>query len=189
MSSIFKNAIAAAFMKLCTEKDMADITTKDITDTCGISRQTFYNHFHDKYEVMSYLFDEAAQKATEPLSEGYGSVYSAIVTMLKYAAGNRNYYTSIARLKGQNSFEDYFCTYSIAYYSHVIRQYYGEEALTPEIHFDISFNCHAVTREFMTWILTGMKEAPEQLALYMTNAMPEQMKKLLNGISSVPDEG
>ena len=41
----------------------------------------------------------------------------------------------------------------------------------------------------MTWILTGMKEAPEQLALYMTDAMPEQLKKLLNGISSVPDEG
>ena len=186
MNSIYKNAIAAAFMKVCTNKNMADITTNDITEACGISRQTFYNYFPDKYAVVSYLFDVAAQRITEPLSSGLGTVYSTIHAMLENVQNNRSYYQSIARFQGQNSFEDYFCAYSIAYYAHLIKKYHGEDALTPAIQFEIEFNCYAVTKIFIQWILNGAKDPTEQLAKKMTDAMPSRMKTLLSIDEAAP---
>ena len=46
-----KFAIAFAFKELLLEKSIDKITINDITEKCGINRQTFYYHFHDIYEL------------------------------------------------------------------------------------------------------------------------------------------
>ena len=47
-----KFAIAFAFKELLLEKSIDKITINDITEKCGINRQTFYYHFHDIYELI-----------------------------------------------------------------------------------------------------------------------------------------
>ena len=49
-----KPMIAEAFLKLSKEKNIDKITVKDIVDTCGISRQSFYYHFQDILEVIEW---------------------------------------------------------------------------------------------------------------------------------------
>ena len=31
-------------------------TIKEITDKCGLKRQTFYNHFKDKYDLIKWIY-------------------------------------------------------------------------------------------------------------------------------------
>lgn len=40
------------FKKLANQNNISDITIKDIMDDCGLKRQTFYNHFVDKYDLI-----------------------------------------------------------------------------------------------------------------------------------------
>ena len=47
MNDITKRALADAFKNLASKKDVSEITIKEITDKCGLKRQTFYNHFKD----------------------------------------------------------------------------------------------------------------------------------------------
>lgn len=53
-----QNAIKDAFYSLVHEKGFENITVKDITDRAVISRNTFYLHYSDKYELLNKQCDE-----------------------------------------------------------------------------------------------------------------------------------
>ena len=53
-----KQAMYHALKKLITTKSINKITIKDITDTCGLNRQTFYYHFKDIYDLLEWSFQE-----------------------------------------------------------------------------------------------------------------------------------
>lgn len=52
-----KKMIVDNFLELCERKDLSKITVKDIQEKTGLSRQTFYNHFKDKDDLIQYSYD------------------------------------------------------------------------------------------------------------------------------------
>ncbi len=44
--------------KLLEKKTLDKITVKDITDDCGVNRQTFYYHFHDVYDLVEWILQK-----------------------------------------------------------------------------------------------------------------------------------
>ena len=50
-----KIALAYALKDLLKNKPLNKITVSDITDKCGINRQTFYYHFADIMELVGWL--------------------------------------------------------------------------------------------------------------------------------------
>lgn len=55
-SQITKRAIADSLKELSQTKAFNKITIKDITDKCGVNRQTFYYHFEDKYKLLQWIY-------------------------------------------------------------------------------------------------------------------------------------
>ena len=55
MASFTKMAIMKVFGDLASSKPVDKITVKDITDRCGISRNTFYYHYQDIYQVLRHI--------------------------------------------------------------------------------------------------------------------------------------
>ena len=62
MSLLTEKALAASLKKLLEKKTLDKITVKDITDDCGVNRQTFYYHFHDIYDLIEWIFTEEAKR-------------------------------------------------------------------------------------------------------------------------------
>ncbi len=52
-----KRAIKTAFFELLSEQSFEHISVKDITDRAMISRNTFYLHYSDKYELFNSVCD------------------------------------------------------------------------------------------------------------------------------------
>lgn len=61
MSLTTKRALATSFGKLLAKRGLDKITVKDIVEDCGVNRQTFYYHFHDVYDLMEWMFQDAAE--------------------------------------------------------------------------------------------------------------------------------
>lgn len=53
-----KKAIRNAFAELLSEKDLNDITVKDIADRADINRKTFYNYYPGVYQVVEEIENE-----------------------------------------------------------------------------------------------------------------------------------
>lgn len=51
-----KRDLANSLEQLLMKKDIDDISIKDITDNALISKNTFYNNFQDKNELLLFLF-------------------------------------------------------------------------------------------------------------------------------------
>lgn len=65
MSVNMKGTIAMNFLEMAKKKDIDKITVKDLAETCNISRQCFYYHFKDIYEVMEWTVREAICVTTD----------------------------------------------------------------------------------------------------------------------------
>ncbi|MCI2057559.1 MAG: TetR/AcrR family transcriptional regulator C-terminal domain-containing protein [Oscillibacter sp.] len=99
MSQSTKNALAESFRKLLSRRSFDKITVKDIVEDCGVNRQTFYYHFHDIYDLVDWIFQDAAENLNRmPLD--YDDWTSGLKVLLEFLQDNRililNAYNSIS---------------------------------------------------------------------------------------------
>lgn len=57
VSTLIESALADALKSLMQKKPIHQITVREITDACGLTRHTFYNHFHDVYELLAWIYE------------------------------------------------------------------------------------------------------------------------------------
>lgn len=83
MSILTEKALAASLKKLLEKKTLNKITVRDITDDCGVNRQTFYYHFHDVYDLVEWIFtQDAKQYAADFQTKKWNEVISMIMNDL-----------------------------------------------------------------------------------------------------------
>lgn len=57
-----KRDLADALEELLQERNFDELSVKDITDRALISKNTFYNNFQDKNELLNFLFERYREK-------------------------------------------------------------------------------------------------------------------------------
>ena len=70
MANFMREAIRQSFLKLLNVKPFSKITVKDVTDDCGISRNSFYYHFQD----LPSLLEEIVREETDAIMARYPNV-------------------------------------------------------------------------------------------------------------------
>lgn len=65
-----KRAIHMAFARLLSEKEINDLTVRDIADLADINRKTFYNYYAGVYAVL----DEIENEVVETLENALGGI-------------------------------------------------------------------------------------------------------------------
>ena len=78
---------AKAIKSLIKKQPLDKITVTDIVSTAGKTRQTFYRHFQDKYDLVNWYFEKLVLKSFEEMNQG-GSLQEAL--NLKFLLLNKN---------------------------------------------------------------------------------------------------
>ena len=98
-----KVLLAESFKELVMQKPVEKITIKEITDRAGVIRVTFYNHFQDKYELLEWICREEIVSPTRALLQN-NMQREAVTFLFTAILKNKDFYSHVARLQGQNSF-------------------------------------------------------------------------------------
>ena len=69
MSELTKKALAAAAAEILRKKSLDKITIKEITDACGLTRNTFYYHFEDISDLLGWMLIKEADEILTRFSE------------------------------------------------------------------------------------------------------------------------
>jgi len=64
-----KQMISKAFIKLLQNKSMEEILISEITTEARIGRNTFYNHFNKKEDILDYLMQELFKEARKKMEQ------------------------------------------------------------------------------------------------------------------------
>ena len=81
------------------------ITIRMIIDQAGLIRPTFYNHFQDKYDLVEWIFCENIIREVESLLD-HGMVQEAIKFLFTGIHRNRQFYSKLLQVTGQNCLEE-----------------------------------------------------------------------------------
>lgn len=71
MAIFTKSAILKSFGELASEKTVDKISVKDITSHCGVSRNTFYYHYKDIYQVLQEFMENKTKEAIQQIENLY----------------------------------------------------------------------------------------------------------------------
>ncbi len=118
MSKITENAIKNAFKTLLDKKPLNQITVKDITDECGITRNSFYYHYQDIPTLIETIVKEeidllAAEQDT------IDSLEDCFATIVKYCIHDKKMLLHIYNSVNRNIFESALmkqCEYAVRRY-------------------------------------------------------------------------
>jgi len=95
-----RQLIVDAFFNLSKDKNIDGISVKDITVTANINRSTFYSHFGDKQDLISYISKEILIKGQFKDIKNQDSIVEETLTLAVQAISNLR--TRIFQLLGDN---------------------------------------------------------------------------------------
>lgn len=101
------NVLSNALINLLEQKPFHNIFVKDICEEANIPRATFYNHFEDKYDLLSFCLKKL-EKIIEPKDKDYSTNDEYYMILLNntadYCIEKKNYLKKICQLNSNNIF-------------------------------------------------------------------------------------
>lgn len=96
MAQSTRLSIIEGTVKLAQTKQINRITVKNITDACGVTRNTFYYYFHDIYDVLNSFFEEKiSSQRSKPGLSPQETIFEFIKESCKYKGLWYNLYKSM----------------------------------------------------------------------------------------------
>ena len=89
MSHLTEQAIQQAFIAMLAEKPLDQITVNEISRACGISRNTFYYHYHDIYDLLARMFAIEEERMLADMQD-IATMRQGFVEATRFAIENRN---------------------------------------------------------------------------------------------------
>lgn len=167
----------AEAMKTCMKTtSVENITVKQIVETCGVSRQSFYRNFIDKYDLVNWYFDRLLEQSFKEMGKG-DTIRNGLIKKFQYIKEERLFFTAGFKGDEQNNLKEHDFIMIYEFYCSLIREKTGE---LPSHHTRklLEMYCQASIYMTVQWLMKGMKESEEELANLMIDAMPAPLQKL-----------
>lgn len=165
-SLITKKALASSLKNLMKQKSFDKITISDITKSCGLNRQTFYYHFQDKIDLLSWIFK---QEVISVLTDGLnidnwqGNTYR----MIRVMEENRGFYQLAMSI--QNEFSQYLLEIATELSCKIIEELSGDQQLKEDTkRFIAEFYAYGVVGIILAWAKGGMKRSADDMIKYLS---------------------
>ena len=83
-----KILMARALKKLIKDRPFSKITVQDIVAECNINRNTFYYHFENNYDLLSFVYEQEVQNIVESFHKANATIPQAMDFVLDYIDKN-----------------------------------------------------------------------------------------------------
>lgn len=164
-------------MKECMKTtSVENITVKQITEKCGITRQTFYRNFLDKYDLINWYFDKLLVKSFEHMGRGK-TVYDALVKKFTYIQEEQTFFAAAFRYDEQNSLRQHDFELILQFYENLIREKTGKVS-DENIHYLLEMYCQSSIYMTVKWVTGGLTCTPEGLASTLVDGMPGKLTEI-----------
>jgi probable dihydroxyacetone kinase regulator len=188
MSTLTKRAMADSLRRLLNEKPLDRITVSEITDGCGVRRNTFYYHFHDVYELCDWIIEQdlrAALREDASVDNWKEGLYRILIRIRDNGSYMENLLNSLGREK---------VTYSLCQMTQGMMLKLVE--LNSEgMHFDedrkaffAKFFQYAVIGMILDWIIGGYELTPEVLVCRLHVMVNSALPAMLSGMDGALEE-
>ncbi len=162
-----KRKIANSLKELMMKSSFDKITVSDITDRCGIHRQTFYYHFQDRYELLDWLlYDEIVS----PLINGFSidNMYEKIYEMFLTMSNDKEFYQNAIKINSDDLYR-YISRIAVEQFTQMIKTVSGSAVSESNDIIMAEFIGFGISGIVVSWVQRGMKESPKDMTEKIEN--------------------
>ncbi|MGN1182974.1 MAG: TetR/AcrR family transcriptional regulator C-terminal domain-containing protein [Faecalibacillus sp.] len=174
-----KYIFAKSINDLMHKQPLDKITVTDIVKHSGMTRQTFYRYFQDKYDLVNWYFEKLADKSFRQIGNS-STLKEGLTKKFTFLLNDQVFFTQAFQSKDHNNVVNYDYQCILEFYSHIIEKKIGE--IPPDILFLLQMYCHGSITMTVDWAIQGMKESPEMIADLLIEALPVKLKELLSDL-------
>lgn len=174
--AVTKNVLAESLIELTETKNIEKITIQDIVENCGTGRQTFYNHFTDKFDLINWVYKKNADDIFKIFTSD-NSLHESIAKMCLLFLSKKKFFLRVYKMTDKYSFTNYLFEYTKDFYINSIANQFGKEEITDDLIYTIEFYSYGGVNMFKAWVLDGMKTSPEYMANMFFRNMPNDLRK------------
>ena len=161
-----KKLLAQSLRELMRKRPLNRITVGDICELCGMNRKSFYYHFHDKYELVNWIFTRGVREA-----ERNAPFYSdKLLVLCAYLREEQTFYRAALSQMEQNSL--YQCM------ADMLRPLLAERSGASEADAAAIDICvHACGAAIVNWLRSGCQQPEERFVetVYRAFQLMQQM--------------
>ncbi len=159
MAQITKKMITESVFRLAEKKPLNKITVRDITDDCGITRNTFYYYFHDIYDVFITYVESRMTEIYEKTTSDKG-----LFDFMELAASYKKVWLNCYKTIGHETLSK-FAGEKIR--SLIIKTFEAEGYYDKISEFDLNIICtfyeEALFGLMMRWLQDKLSDDPRQM--------------------------
>ena len=169
----------AASIKECMKTTPVDrITVKDIVEGSGLTRQTFYRNFKDKYDLINWYFDKLVLQSFEQIGMG-NTVGESLTQKFEFILNEKAFFTEAFRSDDYNSVKEHDFELILQFYKDLIARK-TSRPLGEELEFLLEMYCRGSVYMTEKWVLGGMKDSPRRMSDKLVEAMPPKLEKVFS---------
>jgi len=172
-----RDRLSRAIKGLLKTSSLERLSVRDIAAEAGVSRQTFYRHFRDKYVLVNWCFDVLARQCFEEMGVTH-SLREGLVLKFDFIRNERAFFAQAFRSTDSNSVKEHDYQFILEFYSNIIRKRAGKP-LGDDLRFILELYCHGSIAMTVEWAVTGMEKSSETLADDLIAALPPKLAEIL----------
>lgn len=187
-SDFTKYMIAQGTKQLLQTMDFDKLSVGNIAKHCHISRNTFYYHFRDKYDIITWIFYSEITPiiGTDQSIDNWSE---SLLALCKYMQQNKDFYIKMLNIQGQNSFSECFLEFYADLVRNLLLNAHSEQILdSSQIRVISNFYAYGVTGVISNWARNGMNANPEptirMLEDLLSGEIFDKLLSLQNGIKN-----
>jgi len=163
MSMDTKQVLADALVVMLNKKPVDKITVRDLVDECGLTRQTFYNHFADIYELVEWAALQAIKESLEEDSD-YDTWQQGFYKLMIAIKDNKSLVLHTYYSNNRDILERYIYKVIYGYIIEVVERLAADMTVS-ENHknFIAHFYSLAFIALIFEWVQDGMKVDPKEI--------------------------
>ena len=180
-----KSRLLDALVRLMDSKAFKDITVVDICAEARVSRQTFYRHFANKYDLVQWHFKRHG-KAMPRMGRDL-NVRDALVLGFRELGKYRDFYRNTADEYEYESVQALGRSNRDKTLRETIVKHLGVR-LDEELEFQIKFYSEEEAKIVREFFYSDKPVDPEKLAGLLESCMPKRLHDLIDGSHTVKGE-
>lgn len=171
-----KQILINSFVELARTKSIDKITVKQISENCGVTSQTFYNHFPDKYELVFWAY----RKRVDIVFEKY---YSGSVTreegLKEYICGFKNnsefIINAFHNMNGQDSYINKTCKYLIQKMEKSYAEMKQTDRLPEKYRVYIKMYVFGMMNIIASWLAGEINMDEDEIVTALIKCLPQEL--------------
>lgn len=178
MAISVKEILANGLLELCEIKSLEKITIKELLIKTGVSRQTFYNHFLDKNDLIQYIYLSKIIPEYSTNSLDNMNFHDSLLASLKRMKEYHNFMKQACLIETQNSLKDYIFQHCKEFDLKWHQKLYGKKEMPSALRFATEYHAMASSSMVLSWILSDMPSSCEEMAALINQLRSIGMEKL-----------